>query len=138
MLLLHLIAIVVQVVISLLFVFEFRQNKNTIEFNLDECVGTEFSYVCIYVLVRKNVVFYNTFCRHTWYLRLLIFTHVMLRDIKAWTQSSLTCDIAFKHMWDGAHYKDSLSFIKKRIEKYTSFGHGQKLRSPFYNTCSYT
>ena len=53
LLLLHLIAIVVQVVISLLFVFEFRQNKNTIEFNLDECVGTEFSYVwkvymCLY------------------------------------------------------------------------------------------
>ena len=92
MLLLHLIAIVVQVVISLLFVFEFRQNKNTIEFNLDECVGTEFSYVCkhksVYVLVRKDVVFYNTFCRHTWYLRLLIFTHVMLRDIKAWIVKS--------------------------------------------------
>ena len=80
------IAIVVQVAISLLFVLEFQQNKTTIEFNLYECVLSHAHMcvcVCVHLCVQVSVIVhpYNILC-------LLIFTHMMLRDRKAWIFST--------------------------------------------------
>ena len=80
------IAIVVQVAISLLFVLEFLQNKTTIESNLYECVS-RYTHMCVrmcvYLCVQASVIV------HPYHiLRLLIFTHMMLRDRKAWIFST--------------------------------------------------
>ena len=90
------IAIVVQVAISLLFVLEFQQNKTTIESNLYECVSSYthmcvrmYVYVSVYLCVQASVIVhpYNI-------LRLLIFTHMMLRDRKAWIFSTdMQCSV---------------------------------------------
>ena len=88
------IAIVVQVAISLLFVLEFQQNKTTIESNLYECV-LSYTHMCVYVCTHVCLCVLASVIVHPYYiLRLLIFTHMMLRDRKAWMFSTdMQCSV---------------------------------------------